>query len=270
VCKYMSPYARFQSAMFDKDTLIISYDEQRGDPRGTRSRKIDARAQGLGDCIDCGLCVQVCPTGIDIRNGLQYECIGCTACIDVCNGVMEKMKYPRGLIRYTSQNGLAAGATWPELLRRTLRPRVLVYALILALIVGAWAASIATRAPLRVDVVRDRASLARLVEAGWIENVYRLQLMNLTEQPRRYTVRAEGLDGLVVTAEPGYDLEPAGARWVTIALRVPPETADSVGAGAHGVRFIVEADSVGSPGGDATAARTPRPVIESSTFIVPR
>jgi cytochrome c oxidase accessory protein FixG len=270
VCKYMCPYARFQSAMFDKDTLIISYDEQRGDPRGTRSRKIDARAQGLGDCIDCGLCVQVCPTGIDIRNGLQYECIGCTACIDVCNGVMDKMKYPRGLIRYTSQNGLAAGATWPELLRRTLRPRVLVYALILALIVGAWAASIATRAPLRVDVVRDRASLARLVEAGWIENVYRLQLMNLTEQPRRYTVRAEGLDGLVVTAEPGYDLEPAGARWVTIALRVPPETADSVGAGAHGVRFIVEADSVGSPGGDATAARTPRPVIESSTFIVPR
>ncbi|UCH15990.1 MAG: cytochrome c oxidase accessory protein CcoG, partial [Burkholderiales bacterium] len=125
VCKYMCPYARFQSAMFDKDTMIISYDPERGEPRGTRGRSTDLTAANLGHCIDCGLCVQVCPTGIDIRNGLQYECIGCAACIDVCNGVMDKMKYPRGLVRYATQNGMANHWTRAQMFRHVVRPRVL-------------------------------------------------------------------------------------------------------------------------------------------------
>jgi cytochrome c oxidase accessory protein FixG len=96
VCKHMCPYARFQSAMFDRDTLIVTYDEDRGEPRGARSRKADPTKLNLGACVDCTLCVQVCPTGIDIRNGLQYECIGCGACADVCDTVMDKMGYARG------------------------------------------------------------------------------------------------------------------------------------------------------------------------------
>ena len=145
VCKYMCPYARFQSAMFDKDTLIISYDTARGDPRGSRGRKADPKAMGLGYCIDCGLCVQVCPTGIDIRNGLQYECIGCAACIDVCDGVMDKMGYPRGLVRYATQNSIAHRWSAATMWRRVLRPRVLVYTAVLVLICAALGMSLALR-----------------------------------------------------------------------------------------------------------------------------
>ncbi len=99
VCKYMCPYARFQSSMFDKDTLIVTYDRDRGEPRGARAGKDEATSARLGDCIDCSMCVQVCPTGIDIRRGLQYECIGCAACVDACNSVMTKIDAPLGLIR---------------------------------------------------------------------------------------------------------------------------------------------------------------------------
>jgi cytochrome c oxidase accessory protein FixG len=262
VCKYMCPYARFQGAMFDKDTLVISYDTQRGDPRGTRSRKVDAKSAGLGDCIDCGLCVQVCPTGIDIRNGQQYECIGCAACIDVCDGVMDKMNYPRGLVRYTSLNGMEQGLTRAQMLKRALRPRVIVYTVILVVIVGAWMASLALRPPLRVDVVRDRATLARMVEDGWIENVYKLQLMNVTERTQRLRIEAEGLPGLRVIAAESYVVEPAGARWVAVTLRVPPETALSTPHGAHAVRFTVQ----GEDGAGGTAVHA----SEASTFVLPR
>ncbi len=264
VCKYMCPYARFQSAMFDKDTLLVAYDVARGEPRGTRSRKLDARAQGVGDCINCGLCVQVCPTGIDIRDGLQYECIGCTACIDVCNGVMDKMKYPPGLIRYTSQNGLASGAGWPELVKRAFRPRVLIYTAVLGVICVAFVTSLWMRSPVRLDVERDRATLARLVDDGFIENVYRLQLMNATESPQTVSLQAGGssLPGLVLDAPESVALAPAAARWVTVAVRVPPETALSAGPGAHELRFTV---SIPGPAGEA-----PRQLDEMSTFIVPR
>jgi cytochrome c oxidase accessory protein FixG len=265
VCKYMCPYARFQSAMFDKDTLLVAYDSARGDPRGTRSRKLDARAQGLGDCIDCGLCVQVCPTGIDIRNGLQYECIGCTACIDVCNGVMDKMKYPRGLIRYTSQNGLASGAGWSELVKRALRPRVLVYTVVLAVICTAFVASLWMRAPVRLDVERDRATLARLVDDGYIENVYRLQMMNATEGEQIVSLRADGgsvLPGLVLDGPATVSLDPAAARWVTLSVRVPPEVAQAAGPGAHELVFTISVP--------AGAGEAPRQLSEKSTFIVPR
>ncbi|MBI5270027.1 MAG: cytochrome c oxidase accessory protein CcoG, partial [Burkholderiales bacterium] len=262
VCKYMCPYARFQSAMFDHDTLIITYDTQRGEPRGSRSKKADPKALGLGSCVDCGLCVQVCPTGIDIRKGLQYECIGCAACIDVCDGVMDKMGYARGLVRYDTQNGLREQLTRAQLLRRVLRPRVLVYTAVLALIVTGVGVSIALRTPFKVDVVRDRASLARIVDDGMVENVYRLQVMNATETSQSYTVTADGLQGLALDAPVLFTLGPAEARWVTLALRVPPETASSLSPGAHEIHFTIERVAAGGDGG--------RRLKEKSTFVLPR
>jgi len=259
VCKYMCPYARFQSAMFDRDTLIVSYDPVRGEPRGKNAlrKKGEARSAGVGDCIDCGLCVQVCPTGIDIRNGLQYECISCAACIDVCDGVMDKMGTPRGLIRYDTENGMAGGFTRAQRWRRVLRPRVLIYGGLLLLLSAGMVWSLASRHAFRVDVVRDRATLARQVEDGWIENVYRLQLMNATEAPQQLTVQAEGLQGLQLSRATSVTLGPAEARWVTVALRLPPEAAHNLKPGAQPMRWLIRSD-----GGDTVA--------EKSTFVVPR
>src|SRR4029078_6058452 len=166
VCKYMCPYARFQSTMFDRDTLVITYDDARGEPRGSRGRKADARASGLGHCIDCNICVQVCPTGIDIRDGLQYECIGCAACIDGCDQVMDKMGYPRGLIRYSTENALKNHWDWHRIAARGWRPRVLAYAADSVSVAVAASVALFMRVPLKVDVIRARASLAREVEGG--------------------------------------------------------------------------------------------------------
>ena len=262
VCKYMCPYARFQSAMFDKDTLIISYDTARGESRGSRSKKADYKSQGLGDCVDCGLCVQVCPTGIDIRNGLQYECIGCAACVDVCDGVMDKMGYPRGLVRYATQNGLAQHFDRAQMIRRVLRPRVLVYTGILILICLIFAWSIAVRDPFRVDVVRDRSSLARVVEDGKIENIYRLQVMNSAEQTQHYRFTVDGLPSLAITDRAEVTLGPAEAQWVTLHVQLPHEASRSTGPGAHPIHFEIE--RVGSAGHEAVRLR------EKSTFVVPR
>jgi cytochrome c oxidase accessory protein FixG len=266
VCKYMCPYARFQSAMFDKDTLIISYDAERGEPRGgqrAQGRKTDLQAAGLGDCIDCGLCVQVCPTGIDIRKGLQYECIGCAACIDVCNGVMDKMHYPKGLIRYDTQNGMQRHLSRTEVVRRVLRPRVLVYTAVLLAICGGLAASLWLRSPFRVDVVRDRGALAREVENGWVENVYRLQIMNATEQVQRFRVRVTGLPKLATDLTAEVSVDAAQARWVPVAVRVPPEVAVVAGSGPHRLDFVVESVPTAA---DAES----HSVSEKSTFMVPR
>jgi len=262
VCKYMCPYARFQSAMFDKDTLIINYDPRRGEPRGARSRKADPRALALGDCIDCKLCVQVCPTGIDIRKGLQYECIGCAACIDVCDGVMDRVGYPRGLIRYDTQNGLANRWTRAQLWARVRRPRVLVYSSVLVVIVAALATSIALRTPFRVDVVRDRATLARLVEDGRIENGYRLQLMNATESVQRYQLTVTGLESATIVGRTEVDVGPAEARWLPLAVQLAPDVAARVGPGVHDIRFQIDRR--------AAAGHEPAQVIEKSTFVIPR
>jgi cytochrome c oxidase accessory protein FixG len=186
VCLYMCPYARFQSAMFDDDTLIISYDEKRGEPRGARSVGTDHQRAGLGDCINCTLCVQVCPTGIDIRDGLQYECIGCSACIDVCNDVMDKMNYPRGLIRYTTQNALQGKKS------RIIRPRILVYGFIMLFILAALTYSLSQRIPLDMDIIRDRNQLYRETQ-GQIENVYTFKIMNMDETDHIYEITAKGI-----------------------------------------------------------------------------
>ncbi|HJV60739.1 MAG TPA: cytochrome c oxidase accessory protein CcoG, partial [Albitalea sp.] len=259
VCKYMCPYARFQSAMFDRDTMIVSYDAERGEPRGTRARSADLQKANLGHCIDCGLCVHVCPVGIDIRNGLQYECIACTACIDACDGVMDKMKYPRGLIRYATQNGLVNRWSSAQMVKRVLRPRVLIYGGVLLAISTAFVVSLGLRHTLKVDVVRDRTTLARLVDQGRIENVYRLQLMNATERSQHYRVKVEGIAGAELAQAAEVDVAPAEARWITVAVRIPPQSAKALGPGAHPLRFEVKA-----AGDDAASVR------EKSTFVVPR
>ncbi len=195
VCIYMCPYARFQSAMFDKDTLIISYDEQRGDPRGSRKRSADHRAAGLGDCIDCTLCVQVCPTGIDIRDGLQYQCIACASCIDVCDEVMGKMGYPKGLVRYTTEHAVHGERT------HMVRPRMIVYALLLLAVMGAFAVSLAMRTPLVVDVLRDRNALYREVAEGLVENVYILKVINMDDDAHDFEISVSGIEGMELVAE---------------------------------------------------------------------
>ena len=255
VCKYMCPYARFQSAMFDKDTMIITYDPGRGEPRGPRSRKADPKARPLGDCVDCDICVHVCPTGIDIREGLQYECIGCAACIDGCNQVMDRMGYPRGLIRYTTENALALQLDHRAIVRRVLRPRVLAYSAILFAITLGIFGHLALRTPLKADVMRDSA-LGREVEDGMVENSYRVQIINPTEQARRFRVTVGGIDSVYVAGESEFEVGPAGVRMVPLTVRVKP------GHGAPGsnqLSFRVEAID------DATVG-----VEARSTFFVPR
>ena len=238
VCKYMCPYARFQSAMFDNDTLIVTYDEQRGEPRSGRSRKVDAKQEGLGDCIDCSFCVQVCPVGIDIRNGLQYECISCGLCVDACNSIMDKMEYPRGLIRFSTHNGVEQRWTQKQILQKVFRPRVLIYSGLLLLICVAFAASLALRASFKVDVIRDRGVMSRLVAGGKFENVYRLQITNASEHPETYSISVEGIKGLSIASEGVFTVGPAESRMVAISLQIED---GSIKSGSHPIEFEIEA-----------------------------
>ncbi len=266
VCLYMCPYARFQSAMFDTDTLVITYDNARGEPRGARSRATDPKAAGLGDCIDCGICVQVCPTGIDIRKGLQYECIGCAACIDGCNQVMKKMGYRPGLIRYSTENALRYGWDFAKMMQRALRPRVLIYAAVLSAVTLGVAASLALRVPLKVDVLRDRAGLAREVEGGKIENVYRLQIMNTEERSHRFVIKVTGSHDLehleVLTEEQPLEIGPVSSRAIPVRVRAGLEHARK---GSQRITFIVEAS-------DEEKHALPEifSVREKSSFFIPR
>jgi cytochrome c oxidase accessory protein FixG len=190
MCTHICPYARFQSAMFDKDTFTVSYNAERGEKRGPRGRKMTQeklKEKGMGDCIDCNLCVQVCPTGIDIRNGLQYECINCGACVDACNGVMDKMGYEKGLISFTSEHRLKGNHT------AILRPKLIGYVVVLSVMVGLLALELFTRVPLEVDIIRDRNALYRETGMGLIENVYTLKVLNKSQQDYTYRISIEGL-----------------------------------------------------------------------------
>ena len=256
VCKYMCPYARFQSAMFDNDTMVVSYDGERGEPRAPRTKKDDAKALGLGDCFDCIMCVLVCPVGIDIRKGLQYECIGCGLCIDACNSVMDKMEYPRGLIRLTTQNAITRAWKHAQVIRRIFRPRVLIYTAVLVVLSTAMIASLVMREPLKVDVIRDRAALSRIVAGGKLENVYRLQIMNATESEQRYRISATGLDHLEVASEQEVVVGPAETRGIAVRLQIPYGSAEP---GSHPVYFNLDAVKAGSG-----------KVSEKTVFLVPR
>jgi cytochrome c oxidase accessory protein FixG len=252
VCLYMCPYARFQGVMFDRDTLLITYDAERGETRGARPRSADPKALGLGDCVDCNVCVQVCPTGIDIRNGQQYECIGCAACIDGCNQVMDKMGYAKGLIRYATLNSVRDHFGWEQIWGRVLRPRVLIYGAILCVIIMSTALSLYRRAPIKADVIRDRGVMAREVAGGMVENVYRLQLMNTREIAIDVRLRTSGIETLAVhgIAQP-IVLAPAEARMVPVTLRADPAMARK---GSNRIVFEIE-------------ARSARPDGSSDTFV---
>jgi len=267
VCKYMCPYARFQSVMVDKDTLVVTYDQVRGEQRGSRGKNVDYKSQGLGDCVDCNICVQVCPTGIDIRDGLQYMCIGCGACIDACNQVMDKLDYPKGLIRYTSERAVAEKLPQRNVLHRILRPRVFIYAAILMGLSSVFFGSLFMRTPLRMDIMRDRGALAREVEGVMIENVFRLQLMNASENPLQVSLKASGLPEMKLLNSQGKAIEMlnvAAASNLLIPLKVRVEI-DNVKPGTYPIRFSVEAREQGK--GAASKAILSN---EKSSFIVPR
>jgi cytochrome c oxidase accessory protein FixG len=215
VCKYMCPYARFQSAMFDKDTLVISYDPDRGEPRGGRRKSVDRAEAGLGDCINCTLCVQVCPTGIDIRDGLQYECIACAACIDVCDQVMDKMDYPRGLIRYTTEHALKHKTG------HVVRPRIIVYGLLLLILVSGTLWSMTNRIPLRADLIRDRNALYRELPGGIVENVYTLKITNMDDKPHHYEMKVLNNDAVVIDLARPIDLSAEENTGISVRLRIP-------------------------------------------------
>lgn len=243
VCKYMCPYARFQSVMFDEDTLIISYDAVRGEPRGARKKDTDLKAQGLGECINCGVCVQVCPVGIDIRNGLQYECIGCAACIDACDEIMDKMSYPRGLVRYTTENALDRVYPESQIWSRLKRPRVTMYSLVLFTIFGIAITSLAFRQPVKVDILRDRASLVRETDDGLLENTYNLKLINTSETPQKVQISVSGLPSIQLIAEKTTLLLPStGSENITVNVRTKPDEAPK---GSHPIMFHIRSTDEG-------------------------
>jgi cytochrome c oxidase accessory protein FixG len=250
VCKYMCPYARFQSAMFDRDTLIISYDAERGDPRGSRRRGAPKEETGLGDCINCTLCVQACPTGIDIRDGLQYECIACAACIDACDSDMEQVGYPKGLIKYTTQNAMDGKTT------HVIRPRMAVYATLLAALCIGFIIAISMRSELHLDVLRDRNALYREMNDGRIENVYTIKVQNKSQAGKTVELLVTGLPNMIVETDPAeLVVEPGELQSVAVRIQVAPEDAQ---AGGNDIVFAIR--SAGSDKAEAS---------RKSRFVVP-
>ncbi|MGO4999971.1 cytochrome c oxidase accessory protein CcoG [Oceanisphaera sp. W20_SRM_FM3] len=187
MCTHICPYSRFQSAMFDKDTFTVSYDAARGEARGPRPRKADPKELGLGDCIDCDLCVQVCPAGIDIRDGLQYECINCGACVDACDQTMDRMGYEPGLISYTTEHKLQHGVT------HVARPKLIGYGVVITVMTGVFLYMAANIMPMGIEIIRDRNQLYRETGEGLIENTYTMKIMNKTLSPQVYHLEVEGL-----------------------------------------------------------------------------
>ncbi len=218
VCLYMCPYARFQSAMFDKDTLIISYDNKRGESRGKRKQGSDYQSKGLGDCIDCNLCVQVCPTGIDIRDGLQPECIACAACIDVCDDVMKKMDYPQKLIRYTTEHEEEGKPT------KFLRPRLMLYVIMFSGLIFSFLYFLTSRTPLEISVIRDRNNLFTENFNGNIENTYLLKILNMSQQNHQYRLSIKGPTGSIVKGNTEFSVKAGEVLTLPLRISVPPES----------------------------------------------
>ncbi len=233
VCMYMCPYARFQASMFDGDTLIVSYDTERGEKRGARKKGIDYKAKGLGDCIDCQLCVQVCPTGIDIRDGLQYECINCALCIDACNSTMDKMGYDRGLIRYTTENKLAGQPG------QKLRPKLVGYGVALAIMVGLFTYTIAGRTPLEIDILRDRGQLYRQTDDGLIENSYTIKVLNMGQRDMRFKISVSGSDKLALKGNTIVDVSAGEVFSAPVTVEADPAV---LGRPSIDITFNVESD----------------------------
>ena len=265
VCKYMCPYARFQGVMFDRDTLVISYDGARGEPRAPlrpakkqikiKDANSDPDLTQTGDCIDCGLCVKVCPTGIDIRQGQQYECIGCALCIDACNQVMDKVNRPTGLIRYDTLNAMENQWDNSQRLKKIFRPRVLIYTAILSALTLALFTSLLSRTPLKVDVIRDRSSLSKEVKNGFIENVYQLQIINAAEHDRTFTITVDGLQKIFVSGQDQVTLDGASNRLFPLRVHASPDSGKS---GSNRIEFTITAE-------DDNAVS----VTEKSTFYLP-
>jgi len=216
VCLYMCPYARFQSVMFDRDTMIVSYNPTRGEARGGRKKSANPKELGLGDCIDCGMCVQVCPTGIDIRDGLQYECIGCALCIDACDSIMVKMEYPKGLISYTTEQTLEGKSS------KIIRPRTIGYGVVLLVMMLAFAVKLSLRNPVELDVIRDRGALFATNAKGFIENTYILSILNKSNDVRTFIVTVTGLDKIRIAGKTEYVLQPSEVINVPVSVEVPP------------------------------------------------
>jgi cytochrome c oxidase accessory protein FixG len=260
ICMHMCPYARIQSALTDMDTMVIAYDTQRGESRGSRARTADPKALGLGDCIDCTLCVQVCPTGIDIRNGLQNECIACAACIDACDDVMGKMNYPKGLIRYSSGQGMQERLSTRQMMKRVWRPRVWLYGALLLLAASILIAGLSARKGFAVDVIKDRGAMARELGNGDIENIYFLKIMNAKEHARTYTVSVQGLPGLRLATPADLSVPPTGISALAVRLSLPSQAAQDHRGKAVTIRFKVH----------AAAPDQGETVEEKSTFVIPR
>jgi len=260
VCLHMCPYARFQSAMFDKDTLIISYDTERGEPRGARKKTANKEDSGLGDCINCTMCVQVCPVGIDIRNGLQYQCIGCAACIDACDEIMDKMGYPRGLIRYTTEGALEHEYPESDIKKRLKRPRVAGYGAVLLVVIAAFLVGISTRKMVAVDILKDRGVMVRENSKGWLENAYNLRIINNSEREQIMTATVKGFDDISLTGLPPEGLKLPPRETITIPVQVStiPEYADK---GSHPIEFTFTYHESGSKQGNETVLK------EESAFI---
>ncbi len=216
MCLHMCPYSRFQSSMFDKDTFTVTYDVARGEQRGPRSRKKDHKAMGLGDCIDCNLCVQVCPTGIDIRNGLQYECINCGACIDACDATMEKMNYPKGLISYTTEHSLEGKKT------KIVRGKLFGYLAVLIIMFGAFIWQLGARMPVELNIERDRNALYRETNEGLIENSFTLLIINKSQEDQVYWVDIHGLDKYQFIGPRELNIKAGEALRTVISLAVDP------------------------------------------------
>ncbi|GAA0266805.1 cytochrome c oxidase accessory protein CcoG [Pseudomonas rhodesiae] len=229
VCMHMCPYARFQSVMFDKDTLTISYDAARGEHRGPRKREVKPADVGLGDCIDCQLCVQVCPTGIDIRDGLQMECIGCAACVDACDSIMDKMGYARGLVRYTSEHQLQGGKT------HLLRPRLIGYSAVLLVMIAALVLALVQRPMVSLDVTKDRG-MFRENSQGLIENIYSLKVINKTQQRQDYRLELVEAEGFQLQGKTGISLAPGEIVDVPVSVAL---LADKPASSSQTLRFKV-------------------------------